>query len=152
MADIELTTMCAVIKDGKVLMLNRKKNWIGWAFPGGHLEEEESLADCIKREVQEETGILLSNLKFKGITHFYNTKTNKRHIIFNYVSYDYVGEAVSACDEGEIAWIEISKIHMLDLAEGMEYRIPLFLEEKSQELYIEWNEEEGYTRVIYCEV
>ncbi len=38
------------------------------------------------------------------------------------------------------------------MAEGMEYRIPLFLEDKRQELYIEWDEEQGYTSVKYCEM
>ena len=30
-------------------------------FPGGHLEEEETLLECLKREVKEETGIVLSD-------------------------------------------------------------------------------------------
>ena len=151
MTDIELTTMCAVIRDEKVLMLNRKKTWRGWAFPGGHLEAGESAVECVKRELYEEAGISLTDLHFKGITHFFNTTTGKRHIIFNYVSSDYKGTVANSCDEGEMAWVEISRLRDLAMAEGMEYRIPLFFEEKVQELYIEWNEESGYTRVVYQE-
>ena len=36
--EIELTTMCAVVNHDSVLMINRSKNWKGWAFPGGHIE------------------------------------------------------------------------------------------------------------------
>ena len=53
-----------IIKDGKVL-LGKRKNAHGegsWSFPGGHLEFNEELFDCAKREVLEETGIKIKNL------------------------------------------------------------------------------------------
>ncbi len=150
--DIEITTMCAVLSGNKVLMINRTKSWKGWAFPGGHLENGESIIGCVKREMLEETGIVLENPIFKGITNIYNTVSHKRHIIYNFVCNRYTGIVKTHCDEGEIQWINISEFEMLIMAEGMEYRIPLFLKDKRQELYIEWDEEQGYTSVKYCEM
>ncbi len=150
--DIEITTMCAVLNGQKVLMINRTKSWKGWAFPGGHLENAESVIDCVKREILEETGVVLENLIFKGITNIFNTVNHKRHIIYNFASDKYTGKVKTFCDEGEIQWIDISEFEMLSMAEGMEYRIPLFLKDKRQELYIEWNEEQGYTHVKYSEM
>lgn len=150
--NIEITTMCAILNESKVLMIHRKKSWKGWAFPGGHLEDGESVIDCVKREMFEEAGVVLENLIFKGITNIYNTVNHKRHIIYNFECNKYAGKITTHCDEGELRWINISEIKKLPLAEGMEYRIPLFFKDKMQELYIEWDEEQGYTSVKYYEM
>lgn len=147
---IELTTMCAVFKQNKVLMINRKKNWKGWAFPGGHIESGESVFDCVKREIKEEAGIELKEVQFRGITNIYNTRSKTRHIIFNFIAYEYEGVINDMSDEGEVEWIDISQISNMDLAEGMEYRLPLFKNSEISELYIEWDDENGYTEVKYC--
>jgi len=152
MKNIELTTMCAIVKQDKVLMINRKKSWKGWSFPGGHLEEGESILDCVTREIKEETGFFARKLKYKGKAHFYNPETKKRHIIENYLCDDYEGQLVESCDEGNLEWIRIEDILKLDLAEGMQYRLPLFFESGVKELYVEWDKENGYTRVLYQEV
>jgi len=39
-----------------------------WQFPGGHLENNESVTDCARREVQEETGLNIKNLRHLGFT------------------------------------------------------------------------------------
>ena len=39
-----------------------------WQFPGGHLENNESVSDCARREVQEETGLNIRNLRHLGFT------------------------------------------------------------------------------------
>lgn len=59
-----------VIKEGRVL-LGKRKNAHGsgtWAFPGGHLEFNESIKECARREVSEETGIQIKNLRYGPYT------------------------------------------------------------------------------------
>jgi 8-oxo-dGTP diphosphatase len=55
-----------VFKDGKVLLGKRKGSHghSEYAGPGGHLEHMESIEDCAKREVMEETGIEIYNIRF----------------------------------------------------------------------------------------
>lgn len=55
-----------VLKDGKV-MLGRRKGSHGegeYAFPGGHMKYMESFAETAKREVKEETGLEVENIRF----------------------------------------------------------------------------------------
>lgn len=58
-----------VIKEGKVLMSKRKgSHGEGeYQFPGGHLEPGESFEQCAIREVKEETGLEISNVKFQFV-------------------------------------------------------------------------------------
>jgi 8-oxo-dGTP diphosphatase len=55
-----------VIKDGKVLLGMRKgSHGAGeWSWPGGHMEYMESFEGCAKREVMEEAGIEIENVRF----------------------------------------------------------------------------------------
>ncbi len=55
-----------VTREGKVL-LGKRKNAHGageYAFPGGHLEHMEGFEECARREVAEETGIEIENVRF----------------------------------------------------------------------------------------
>ena len=56
-----------VIKDDKILFSKRKSSHGEgeFAFPGGHLEYMESFKDCANREITEECGIKIKNIKFK---------------------------------------------------------------------------------------
>ena len=59
-----------IFKDGKVLIGKRKGLHEGgtWCAPGGHLEMGESWEDCARREVAEETGIEIENVRYVGVT------------------------------------------------------------------------------------
>lgn len=69
-----------IFKDGKVLMGKRKnKHGDGeYAWPGGHLEYMESMVDCAKREVFEECGLKVKNIKFLRLL---NMKEYNKHYI-----------------------------------------------------------------------
>jgi len=45
------------------LLLKRKWHWIGWEFPKGKIEDSEDLIKTAKRELREETGIIIRSDK-----------------------------------------------------------------------------------------
>jgi 8-oxo-dGTP diphosphatase len=61
MTDPEYMSVTAAVieKDGKVLIARRKRPFLGyyWEFPGGKLENNETLEECLKREIREELDI-----------------------------------------------------------------------------------------------
>ena len=42
---------------GKVVLIQRKNAPLGWALPGGFVDQGESLASAARREAKEETGL-----------------------------------------------------------------------------------------------
>lgn len=61
---------CAIIlvKRGNEVLLTRKKEWAAgrYGLVAGFLEFSESLEECAKREVLEETGIIIKNIRYVG--------------------------------------------------------------------------------------
>lgn len=76
-----------VWKDGKVLLGKRKgSHGTGeYAFPGGHLEYNESFVDCAKREILEEAGIMINNLIFLSVANFQRHE-NRQDILVSFVA------------------------------------------------------------------
>ncbi len=74
---LNMTDITSQIIRVKALILNsRNEILLGEAFntvqfPGGHLEENETLEEALKREILEETGIILDNIgrPFLNIKH-----------------------------------------------------------------------------------
>jgi len=63
-----------IIKDGKVL-LGKRKGSHGegeYAWPGGHFEHMESIRECARREVREETGMEIQNIRFLRLLNLKN--------------------------------------------------------------------------------
>jgi 8-oxo-dGTP pyrophosphatase MutT (NUDIX family) len=53
-----VSVKAVVERDGKFLMLKgRRGGVVEWSFPGGLVEEGESLGEALVREVREETGL-----------------------------------------------------------------------------------------------
>lgn len=80
-----------VVKDSKVL-LGKRKNAHGegsWCLPGGHLEYGEKLEECSKREVLEETGINIKDIREGPFTNDIFTEEQKHYItIFMLSNYE----------------------------------------------------------------
>jgi 8-oxo-dGTP diphosphatase len=61
-------SIAAVVVDefGRVLVTRRRDNG-HWEPPGGVLEAEESILDGVKREVLEETGLVVEPIRLTGV-------------------------------------------------------------------------------------
>lgn len=109
-----------VTKDNKVL-LGKRKNAHGegsWSFPGGHLNFNEGIEECARREVLEETGIQIKNLRTGPFTNDIFRKEGK-HYITLYVIADY--------DSGEVRIMEPEKCEEWGWFEWDNLPKPLFL-------------------------
>ena len=116
-----MTTLCYLETEDSYLMLHRirkkedvnKGKWIG---VGGHFEEGESPEDCLLREVREETGLVLTSWRFRGLVTFTQEGYGTEYMCL-YTASEYEGELTS-CDEGVLEWVPKEKIKDLDIWEG----------------------------------
>ena len=78
-----LTNMCMIYNGDKILVQDRlNPDWPGLTFPGGHVEKQESFVQSAIREVYEETGLTVSNLKLCGIKQWTQKDNSYRYIVF----------------------------------------------------------------------
>lgn len=47
-----------ILHEGKLLVVKHRNNKPHYALPGGHLEPGEGIEECLKREIEEELGIV----------------------------------------------------------------------------------------------
>jgi ADP-ribose pyrophosphatase YjhB (NUDIX family) len=67
-AKVILVYASAVISDGRGhILLQQRSDFPWWGLPGGVLERGERLADCLAREVREETGLEVQPERLTGV-------------------------------------------------------------------------------------
>ncbi|MDD5189890.1 MAG: NUDIX hydrolase [Dehalococcoidales bacterium] len=69
----------ALIEDGRILLLKQEVTPTRhWALPGGRLEMGETLAECIAREMKEETGL---DARVKELLYITDRIIQQAHIV-----------------------------------------------------------------------
>lgn len=118
-----LTNLCLIedTSTNKVVLQYRSperyKKWSGYAFPGGHIEEGESIAESVIREVYEETGLTITAPKLVAVKDW-EPDEGGRYIVFCYKATRFSGQLTSS-EEGEVSWIEKDQLEKLDLSYDM---------------------------------
>lgn len=115
------STLCYIVKDGKVLMLHRvkKKNDINhdkWIGIGGKFEPEEAPEECILREAKEETGLTLTSWQCRGVVTFLQ-EGGEGEYMYLFTADDFTGELME-CDEGDLQWVSLEFLDALPKWEG----------------------------------
>ena len=115
-------TLCYLENDrGEYLMLHRvkKKNDVNhdkWIGVGGKFGRDESPEDCLLREVREETGLTLTEYRFRAVVTFVaqGYETEYMHL---YTATGWTGE-LRECDEGDLEWVPKDKVQDLPIWVG----------------------------------
>ncbi|WDG10331.1 NUDIX hydrolase [Vibrio campbellii] len=83
-----------ILRDGAILLGERVGSHGAntWATPGGHLELGESIEDCAKREVLEETGLIVDSLEKFTFTNDIFEKEGKHYVTLFVVASSASGE------------------------------------------------------------
>lgn len=138
---VKLMNMCKITdpSTGKALVIDRVKSWTGLAFPGGKIELGESIVKSTKREVFEETGLVVHDLELCGIKDWYDYKTNERTLIFLFKTNKFTGNLTSSCPEGDIYWLSEEEILNKKVAVDFDILLDVFNNPKVNELVYEDN-------------
>ena len=116
------TTLCYIEDDGSYLMIHRIKkendeNGGKWIGVGGKLEYGESPFDCVRREVEEETGLVITNPEYRGFITFVSDQYGTEYMHL-FAATKYTGELKKDCSEGVLKWVKKEDIFKLPLWEG----------------------------------
>ena len=114
--NISATIQCFVKKGNKYLMLHRNQNKKIlpniWVAPGGHKLFRETVFECAKREVKEETGLEIKDIKIKAIGIGYSPAFDENREFCNYIlmaNYKN-GALLENPEDGKYVWLTLSQI------------------------------------------
>ena len=132
---MKMTTLCYIENKDCYLMLDRTKkkkdvNKDKWIGVGGHAEGNETPQECLIREVKEETGLLLTSYKFRGLITFISDEYEAEMMCL-FTADGYTGELIT-CDEGELEWVKKSDVPQLPTWEGDAQFLKLLLEDEKR--------------------
>ena len=92
-------------EQGRVLLCHRRDHDL-WNLPGGALEAGESPLDGLKREVKEETGLIVEIFKLLGVY----TKPVNNDIVFAFICNVTGGKIILNDEADRVEYFEIEKI------------------------------------------
>ncbi len=116
------STLCYIENDrGQYLMLHRVKkehdaNRDKWIGIGGKFEDGESPEECVTREVAEETGLTLTDYRYRGLVTFVSDRWETEYMHL-FTASGYTG-CLRTCDEGVLEWIGKAELLSLPHWEG----------------------------------
>ncbi len=111
-----------IFKEGKILLGKRKGSHAAgtYSVPGGTLEYGETMEESIRREIQEETGLEITNIRFNYLSDEFD------HMPKHFVNIGFVADWKS----GEVTTMEPEKCEGWDWYDMDTLPEPLFIKTK----------------------
>lgn len=125
-------TLCYIERGDEYLMLHRVKkendiNHDKWIGVGGKFEDKESPEECVLRETREETGLTLTDYRYRAVVTFVSDEYETEYMhLFTASAWE--GE-LRECDEGVLEWVKKDKVFTLPIWEGDKLFLRLLAEE-----------------------
>jgi 8-oxo-dGTP diphosphatase len=91
---------------GQVLMI-KSPRYGDWEFPGGQVEESETLTHALEREVLEETGI---TVKVKLLVGVYSNTRKPSIVIMDFICEYVSGEPTKSAESSQVEWVNRDEV------------------------------------------
>ncbi len=120
-----LAVSAAIIRDGKVLVVRRARAPAAglYTLPGGGVEVGETLKEAVKREVREETALVVEPVALAGyreaIARDGAGRIERHFVILPFAARWIAGEPALSDELAEAKWLSRSEIAALDTTVGL---------------------------------
>ena len=128
---VTFATLCYTFRGGKVLLLLKTRGLFGegrWNAPGGKLLAGETPEVGAVREVYEEAGVSVRNLRFHGVLNFYLGRSRKLDQTVFIFSSRLVRGRLKRSVEGQLKWFAKDRIPYDRMWDDDKVWLPLMLE------------------------
>jgi len=104
-------------KTKQVFIVHHKKSGL-WLSPGGHIDSGESPLDTLKREVREEVGLEINNIKY--LTNLTFIRPDNIPVFVLSMIADYLsGQIILSNELTEYAWVDLKEAKKYDFISGI---------------------------------
>ncbi len=139
---IELTNLCLIYDEDRILVQEREwRGEKGIIFPGGHVEDGESLLASVVREMKEETGLTIENPIPCGFKDWCN-EDGSRYLVLLYKTNRFHGELKSS-PEGRVFWVTREQFKSMHVIWEMHELLQILDHEQYSELFFEKGQHTG---------
>jgi 8-oxo-dGTP diphosphatase len=113
-----------ILRRNSILLVQRARNPLKdhWSLPGGLIEPGEKIEEALKREVLEETGLIVRPKKlfeiFERIMPDAEGRAEYHYILHDYLCRVVGGDLKAGDDASRVAWVDRKKLKDLQLTEG----------------------------------
>lgn len=139
---IELTNLCLIYDEDRILVQERE--WHGEKgiiFPGGHIEDGESVLASVIREMKEETGLTIAHPVPCGFKDWF-MEDGSRYLVLLFKTNRFSGELKSSA-EGRVFWVTREQFRTMHVIWEMQELLQILDTDQYTELYWEKEGQDG---------
>ncbi|MDD5569113.1 MAG: 8-oxo-dGTP diphosphatase [Candidatus Pacebacteria bacterium] len=124
----KILNLCLIADAEKILLGMKKRGWGEgrWNGFGGKVEEGETIEQSAKREMLEESGIIINGMEERGVIEFTYLDTGKIMEVHIFHVSDYEGEPKES-EEMKPQWFNINEIPFESMWPDDAIWMPMFL-------------------------
>ena len=132
----EPTVSAVIMNENNEVLLCKSHKWNNqYVIPGGHIEYGEKMEDALYREILEETGLHINDIKLLGVQEFINNDSfieTKHFISFDFLCRTEDREVKLNDEAEEYVWVELNEVLSYDLGGYTRQLFEEYLKEGSQ--------------------